>query len=272
MNRQQILIGILLVAALVVLVRTLVKATGWLSGGAVRSAEGFAQAISGSGLSLNGRHVGREGFASAVNTETTCPAGSKLYMYEGVAYCCDGRIVRDATTLAGSCRPATSAPGARPLFCSLGPTRGAVPNCLEFHTAQIAAEGKATCPPSMSNYAKGPAGSATEKGRCCAGPTNADQTDCLTGAAPGTFCDAERASNEFTGSPASCEFQRAKELEGAGCPTGYGSFTQPGQGALAGLTVFGCSDNNQMCYSAATTGRLQELGYDTTGMSVCQSS
>lgn len=262
MNRQQILIGVLLVAAIVVLARTLVKATGWLSGGAV---EGFGETKS---YFPTFKSVEGFGAAKAVNTSTTCPVGSTLYMYEGVAYCCDGRIVRDAPTLAGSCRPATSAPGARPLFCSLGPTRGTVPNCLEFHASQIAAEGEATCPPSMPNYVKGPT---TEKGRCCAGPANSDQTDCLT-TAPGTFCDAARAANEFAGGPDSCEFQRAKELEATGCPSGWGAFTQPGQGALAGLTVFGCSDNNQMCYSAATAGRLQELGYDTTGMNVCQSS
>lgn len=248
---QRILIAILLVAAIVILLRTVVKATGWLSGGAVRSVEGFGP--------------------KAVNTTTVCPAGTTMYMFEGAAYCCDGRINRDATSLAGTCRPATSAPGARPIFCALGPSRDGVPNCLEIHAGQLAAEGEATCPPSLPNYVKGPPGSATEKGRCCAGPMNADRTDCMS-STPGSFCDAAHAANEFAGGPTSCEFQRAKELEGASCPTGWGAFTQPGQGALSGLTVFGCSDNNQMCYSAATTARLQELGYDTTGMTVCQSN
>jgi hypothetical protein len=250
--KQTILIAILLVVVVIVLLRTVLKAAGWLRGSAVWSVEGFAS-------------------PTAVNTTTVCPAGTTMYMYGGVAYCCDGRINRDAPTLAGSCRAATSAPGARPVFCSLGAGSDGVPNCLEIHGQQLAEEGVATCPSSMPNYVKGPSGSATEKGRCCAGPANADQTDCFS-TAPGTFCDAARADNEFAGGPASCEFQRAKELEGASCPSGWGAFTQPGQGALAGLTVFGCSDNNQMCYSAATTARLQELGYDTTAMSVCKAN
>lgn len=247
--KQRILIAVLLVVAIVILLRTVFKATGWMRGSGVT--EPFAN-------------------AAAVNTTTVCPAGTMMYMYGGVAYCCDGRINRDAPTLAGSCRPATSAPGAKPVFCSLGAGSDGVPNCLEIHGQQLAAEGAATCPPTaMPNYVKGPAGSATEKGRCCAGPANADQTDCYS-TAPGMFCDAARADNEFAGGPTSCEFLRAKELEGANCPAGWGAFTQPGQGSLAGLTVFGCSDNNQMCYSAATTARFQELGYDTTAMSVCK--
>lgn len=243
--KQRILIAILLVVVIVVLLRTVLKASGWIQGSGVT-----------------------EPFVAAVNTTTVCPTGTTMYMYGGVAYCCDGRINRDAPTLTGSCRAATSAPGARPTFCSLGAGAESVPNCLEIHGQQLAAEGAATCPASMPNYVKGPA---TEKGRCCAGPANADQTDCYS-TAPGTFCDAARADNEFVGGSTSCEFLRAKELEGASCPAGYGAFTQPGQGDLVGLTVFGCSDNNQMCYSAATTARLQELGYDTTAMSVCKAS
>lgn len=263
---QRILIAILLVAATVILLRTVVKATGWLSGGAV---EGFTS--SKSHFPTFWSVEGFSGAPRAMNTTTVCPAGSTMYMFEGAAYCCDGRINRDATSLTSTCRPATSAPGARPTFCALGPSRDGVPNCLEIHAGQLAAEGEATCPPSLPNYVKGPPGSATEKGRCCAGPTNADSTDCLS-TTPGTFCDAARAANEFAGGPTACEFQRAKEMEGAACPAGWGAFTQPGQGSLTGLTVFGCSDNNQMCYSAATTSRLQELDYDTTGMTVCQSS
>lgn len=249
MSQQKILVAILLVVAVAVLLRTVIKASGWLWGSAV---EGFAS-------------------ASAVNTSTVCPTGTTMYMYGGAAYCCDGRINKESANLAGSCRPASSAPGARPVFCALGAGTQGVPNCLEVHGEQLAAEGQATCPPSMPNYVKGATGSPTEKGRCCAGPTNADQTDCFS-TAPGSFCDAARAANEFAGPVTSCEFQRAKELEGAACPDGWGAFTQPGQGSLAGLNVFGCSDNNQMCYSAATAARLQELGYDTTGMSVCKTS
>jgi hypothetical protein len=120
----------------------------------------------------------------------------------------------------------------------------------------------------MPNYVKAVDGSATA--RCCTGPANADRTDCLN--AEDNFCRVAGGDNEFASGEDTCEFLRAKERDAGTCPAGWGAFTQPGQGALAGLTVFGCSDNSQMCYSAATTARLQELGYDTTAMAVCKSS
>lgn len=239
---QRILIAILLVAAIVLLLRTVIQSSGWL-------AEGFSATT-----------------VRAVNTTTMCPAGAQMYMYGGTAYCCDGRIIRDATTLTGSCRPATSSPGARPLFCSLGSSEEGVPNCLEIHGKQLEEEAAARCPTTMPNYVKTTDGTA----RCCSGPANADRTDCLS--ERDIFCNVAGGDNEFAGGANSCEFLRARERDATACPEGWGAFTQPGQGALAGLTVFGCSDNTQMCYSAATTARLQELGYDTTGMAVCKSS
>jgi hypothetical protein len=250
MTRTQILIGILLVAAIVILLRTVFQVSTGLWGSSVR--EGFVA-------------------PKAVNTTTVCPAGAKMYMYEGGAYCCDGRINKEAPSLTGTCRPASSAPNATVTFCALGAGNDWVPNCLETRAGKLAEEGASTCPPQMMNFAKGPKGSATEKGRCCEGALNAESTDCMT-AGPGSFCDVAGAANEFEGGPGSCEFLRVKAADKTPCPNGMRAFVLPGQGALDGLSLFGCSDNSQICYSAALISRLGELGYSTTGMTACSAA
>jgi hypothetical protein len=247
-SMSRVLVGILLVAVVIILLRTMYKATSGLWGSAV---EGFWAA------------------PRAINTTTACPAGAKLYMYEGTAYCCDGRINTDATTLAGTCRPGSSAPDAKPTFCTLGAGTATVPNCLSIRSGLLAAEAEATCPPRMPNYAMGPAGSATAKGRCCSGPLNHDSTDCMH-PNPGSFCDVAGVKNEFAGGQHSCEFLRAQELDRVKCPTGMGPFVSPGHGNFDGITLFGCTDNHQNCYSKAVIDRLGELGFSTTGMTECK--
>lgn len=237
----RILVGILLVAAIVILLRTVFKASTGLWGSAV---EGFAA-------------------ARATNTITACPAGSKLYMFEGAAYCCDGWINTDASTLAGSCRAASSAPGAKATFCALGAGTVAVPNCLETVAGRLAAEAETTCPPRLPNLA------AKGKGRCCEGPLNADSTDCAN-PMPGSFCDVTGVPNEFQAGAQSCEFLRAQEMDRVKCPTGMGPFVMPAaHGPLDGLTLFGCTDNHQNCYSTAVISRLTEIGFKTDGMVDC---
>lgn len=240
MSTQQILLTVLLIGLVVLLLRIAINE--------IRT------------LFIFSRQEGFQSGSKAINTQTTCPSGTQMFMYEGRAYCCDGRIDSDAPTLSGTCKPASSAPNAKAIFCSLGPS-STVPNCAEVRSQQHESEANSVCPPSMPNLVN----NGTTK-HCCAGPTNAEQTACLLENSPS--CIVAGTANEFAGGPTSCEFLKAKEQ--LNCPDGWGTFTHPGQGSLQGLTVFGCSDNKQMCYSTATIQRLQELGFSTDGMNACK--
>jgi hypothetical protein len=74
--------------------------------------------------------------------------------------------------------------------------------------------------------------------------------------------------NTFAVGQSSCEFQRAREDDGA-CPSGHSPITIEGNGQFNGLTLYGCSSGMSLCYSQATVGRLRELGYDVSNMPVC---
>lgn len=203
---------------------------------------------------------GGSGGAKMVNSITECPARTQMYMYDGVAFCCSGRLNPDADNLQGTCRPAGFQRNAPPLtFCTLGPSREGIPNCLELRAGQMQAKGESVCPPSMPSYVDGPDGA-----RCCAGAANAELTRCAS--AKAASCDATHVSNEFT-APGSCAFLRAQQMDPT-CPSGYQTFTAQG---FEGLTLFGCTDMGQNCYSAATIGRLKELGYDASSLTVCSS-
>ncbi len=211
----------------------------------------------------------QEGFASSgralVNTATECPAGSTMYMYEGAAYCCSGTVNPDADTAAKTCSAGNSwQRGSSPLtFCTLGPTSGTVKNCLELRAGLMQAEGERLCPPSKPNYVKG---ATTSAGRCCASTANDSYTDC-TDLSTGKYCDFTTDSNELK-DPQSCQFLRSKETA-ATCPSKYNPFTTEGQGPMAGLTLYGCTDMGTNCYSTALLSRLKTLGYDTKGLTPC---
>lgn len=143
---------------------------------------------------------------------------------------------------------------------------GGPKNCLELRAGLLAAEQERYCPPQMPNFARAVGGD--DPGRCCAGPTNSAQTDCAN--VGDASCAIATDPNEFK-SPQSCQYLRAVSDAGP-CPTGYTALTTQGQGGLAGLTLYGCTDMGQNCYPAGALARLKELGYDTTGLTACSAS
>ena len=241
---RQILVGVLLVAVLGILVRT-VLGTPLVR----RVVESFANANTS---------------VSLLNNTTVCPSGSQIYMYEGTSFCCNGRLNPDADTVHATCRPMLGQDAAF-VFCTLGPQMPGshVKNCLELRAGLLAADQARYCPPQMPNFARA-VGSA-DPGRCCSGPTNSAKTDCADATAPS--CAVATDPNEFK-SPQSCQYLRAVSDAGP-CPTGYTALTTQGQGGLTGLTLYGCTDMGQNCYPAGALSRLKELGYDTTGLTVC---
>lgn len=204
---------------------------------------------------------------SVMNVTTECPDNSKMYMYDGAAFCCSSRINPDANSLADSC----SAPGPGTpsvTFCSLGPGQKDVPNCLDIADSLLSAEGARFCPSSAPNYVKGPRGSATEKGRCCATLANATGTDCL--AAAGS-CDVSTAANLFTTTPTpTCQFLKAQIDDGV-CPTKYSPMVfKVEHGPFSGLSLYGCFNPMKGgCLAPATLDRLKALKYDVAGIPVC---
>jgi hypothetical protein len=210
--------------------------------------------------------VGSSGPSSLLNISTECPSGSQMYIYDGVVYCCNGTVNPDADTVERSCRPLLFGGPPQKIFCTLGPTRGSIPNCLELRAGLLQAEGEKYCPPSKPNFCSGPTG-----GRCCASATNSAGTDCVD-TTPGSFCDvksglkSELADTTMT----SCQFQKAAETAPA-CPDGYHKFTSVGGGPLAGAAVYGCTDMTSTCYSQAVIQGLKEMGYPTDNFKVCDS-
>jgi hypothetical protein len=198
-----------------------------------------------------------------VNTMTECPTGSQMYMYNGAAFCCSGSVDPNADRLADTCKATASRRSLT--FCTLGPSKGDVKNCLELRSGLMEAEGESVCTTKLPTFVKGAEGSATQQGRCCGGPGNAALTECKDQGAD--FCDVSTETNVFK-APGSCQFQRAQEDVGA-CPTKFGPFTGKGQGSLADLTLFGCTDNGQNCYADSTLKRLKELGYDVSSLVSC---
>jgi len=208
----------------------------------------------------------RESFASGsgsktINSSTECPAGAQFYMYNGSPYCCSGNVDTSASRTADTCK-LPSGRNTTTTFCTLGPSKDGVSNCLELRSGLMQAEGSAVCP-SAHTFVKGPSGSDTQNGRCCADPGNAALTECNGK----VFCDVSTDKNEFK-DPRACQFQKAQQDAGA-CPTKFGPFTAAGQGAMSSLTLFGCTDNGQNCYADSTLKRLKELGYDVSGLTSC---
>ena len=207
----------------------------------------------------------RESFASGgskpINSSTECPPGAQMYMYGGAPYCCSGNVDATATRVGDTCKPYSTRDD-RFTFCTLGPAKETVKNCMELKSGLMQAEGETVCPANRT-FVKGPVGSDTQNGRCCDDPGNPELTECV-----GTkFCDVSTDKNEFM-TANSCQFQKAQENAGP-CPKNYGAFTAAGQGAMASLTLFGCTDNGQNCYADSTIKRLKELGYDVSSLISC---
>jgi len=200
--------------------------------------------------------------ANLINTTTECPAGSQMYMYNGVAYCCNGTINPDADTLKQSCRPLIYPPGFQLTFCSLGPKSHGVRNCLELRSGLMAAEGASFCPSAMPNFCQG----GPNGGRCCTGPVNTNFTDCADSQ---PYCDRLPQGTDPLTNSASCEFLKLAEADAATCPTGYHQVITAGQGAFAGLNIYGCTNMTQTCYSADMIGRLTAAGKDTSTLQPC---
>lgn len=241
---RELIVGGLLVAVVVILIRVIVG-----SPIARRVMESFQ-----SGGSP----------ATLLNTSTECPKGSQMFMYEGAAYCCNGQVNPDADTLKQTCRAPLFPPGFQMTFCSLGPPSKAhgVKNCLELRSGLMAAEGASSCPASKPNFCQ--AGAAN--GRCCAGPVNTNFTDCADGQ---PHCDRLPAGQDPLTDATSCDFQRLAEADAATCPTGYHQVISVGQGNFAGLNIYGCTNMTQTCYSADIISRLKAAGKDTSKLQLC---
>lgn len=244
-NMRDLIVGGLLVAVVFILIRVIIK-----SPMARRVMESFQ---SGGGATL----------ATLLNTTTECPSGTKMYMYEGVAYCCNGQINVDADTVKQSCRAPLYPPGFQMTFCTLGPkTRdNAVKNCLELRSGLMAAEGASFCPSSKPNYTQGGV-----NGRCCTGPANQNFTDCADSQ---PHCDRLPAGQDPLTDATSCDFQRLAEADAASCPSGYHQVISAGQGAFSGLNIYGCTNMTQTCYSADMIGRLKAAGKDVSSLQQC---
>lgn len=250
--RRQIIIGALILVVIIILVRTalgtpLVK----------RVMESFQ---SGGGGTVS----------AAINTMTVCPANSQMYMYEGRAYCCDGTINPDADEVSRTCRSPIFPPGLLPTFCTLGPAHKGVKNCLELRAGILQAEGETRCPPSKPNFCQGNSStSPAALGRCCTGPTNEQITDCNV--STDVYCDmVPTGENPLkTQWKNSCDFQRLAEIDAQKCPQGYHQTITDGQGPFAGVTVYGCTNMTQTCYSADVISRLKAMNLDTSSLQVC---
>jgi hypothetical protein len=247
--RRQIIIGALFLAVIFVIIRTI-----WGSPFVKRVIETFQ---SGGGA------------PAVINTMTVCPTGSQMYMYEGRSYCCNGTINTDADTVERTCRPPIYPPGITPTFCTLGPANKGVKNCLELRAGLMDAESQSRCPPSKPNFCQGDASTATAGGRCCTGAANEHRTDCNV--STDVYCDMMPAGGNpiQTQWKGSCDFQRLAELDGQSCPSGYHQTITDGQGAFAGVSIYGCTNMTQTCYSADMIGRLSKMGLDTSQLQNC---
>jgi len=207
------------------------------------------------------RFVGSDASSGPINSLTECPAGSQIYVYNGVVYCCSGIVDPEADTVQRSCKPAAGATGDR-MFCTLGPSRNGVVNCLETLGGIMEVRGESICPPSLPNFCQGPAGSATAAGRCCAGLPNPAYTDCTDGAS----CTVNGSiGKNFFLDQTDCRFLRAAQLD-TPCPANYEQSFQKGR---SGFTLIGCSDASVICYSQNMIDQLKGFGYNTTGLNVC---
>jgi hypothetical protein len=186
----------------------------------------------------------RESFANTDGVAGTgCPAGMTFAMHDGKAFCHIGDHATFVRSLSRGDKDNT--------FCALGPGTA---NCSKFVLDAMQKTASLVCPKDKPNYVKGPAGE-----RCCAGPTNANRTECMGS----NFCAVSNSGNEFADDK-NCQFQKAQQS--VACPAGYRSFVSQGD---LGMKLLGCTNGAANCYATSTLQRLRNLGYDTTGLPPC---
>jgi hypothetical protein len=199
---------------------------------------------------------------SLLNSTTECPMGYTMYMYDGGAYCCKGRVNGDAANLERSCIAVSTE---KNTLCSLGPSTKDIPNCVSIQKKVLHAQGVNICPPTMPNFCKDPADNS--KGRCCTSAVNESGTNCVRQEGS---CSVGAGDNEFL-DPTDCRFLRQKEMDST-CPSGYhqvlSSVSNP-KSALHGLSLYGCTNLSNNCYTAKLTQRLRTLGYDVSQLAQC---
>jgi hypothetical protein len=173
-----------------------------------------------------------EPFAGGANM---CPPGSTRDIYDGVTYCCSNPKP-GASTLKDWCK---ALPHKEHVFCTLGAETDGIPNCKTLNEKLQKAKADALCPKTMPHYVDN---------KCC--------TD------PGCTASCRVADNYFK-DETSCQFLKMKEEP---CPADYDEMTKKGKD---GFHLYGCINNKEVCYSAATLARLKEMNYDTTGLTSC---
>jgi hypothetical protein len=204
---------------------------------------------------------------SLLNSVTECPAGYSMYMYDGAAYCCKGTVNTDAPSLKRTC---IALPTDQHPFCTLGPGHKDVPNCAAIHKKALKDAGGNVCPPSMPNFCKGSStGSVgTGAGRCCTSAITEDGMNCVDSTGS---CSVGAGKNEFL-DPTDCRFLRQKEMDST-CPAGYYQSVSSVNNAgnpMNGLTLYGCTNLSNNCYTEKLVRRLYELGYDASQLRQCQ--
>ena len=241
-----VLIGAIFVAVIVVIIRTAIGTPGMR-----QMIEGFQSKLTTA--------------PSTLNTVTECPVGTQLFMYNGAAYCCNGKVNPDADDISLACKPLLTR-NFNLTFCTLGPPQDTVPNCMELRAGQMMAKGEEYCPAALPNYVE-PLGG---QGRCCKSMANASFTGCVDTSAPNSFCDMSANDNVFK-SPGSCQFLRLKDDADATCPKGYSPFTVgKSQGPYAGMTLIGCTGSSSTCYPQMILDRIKAAGLTVDGLVACE--
>lgn len=198
---------------------------------------------------------------SVRSSRTECPTGYTMYMYNGSAYCCKGRVNGDASKLERTCVAAATE---KHTLCSLGPSEGAIPNCAGIQNAVMKELGKKFCPPSMPNFYRD---GEMDKGRCCGSAVNEEGTACMD---PRSSCSIGEQENEFR-DPHGCRFLRMMESDTT-CPAGYDKVihdVRNTQSPLFGMAIYACTNLSVNCYTKPVIQRLRTLGYDTSQLKKC---
>lgn len=203
-----------------------------------------------------------ESFAGSTDsTSPECPMGSTSYNHGNKMFCCSGTIKADASSVNESCMPLRSSKDDL-IFCTLSQSLPGIPNCMNTKEKRYKDMEKQVCPPSAPNYVQGEPFSATEHGRCCAGPVNADRTACMSDigscdvAAPGT--------NILKTLQPSCQMKKMLEGDGA-CPSSATMTMVPstqGIGLFSGLNHSYCIRNGNMCMTKAMKDTLNASKYE----------
>ena len=192
---------------------------------------------------------------SMLNSQTECPVGSQLYMHDGVVYCCSGKINEDANSATESCKAHHTSDLT---FCTLGPSRSDVPNCMNTKEKQYNDIGAKVCPPSAPTYVQNASG----VGRCCTGPANSDRTACMSDTGS---CEVAPAGTNILKSPLpSCQFQKLVQTDGK-CPSSTTVAMVPGNiqnGVLTGFNYSYCIGNRTSCLTKPVTDALKASKYE----------